>query len=123
MSSGPIATIHTPGLYQQAIQEATERNVMSTFFITKVHLERAPGASHDHIARVMLLNQSRDYARSEIIYAITQGDVFYTYANPPAKVYVHSCRTASQATTSRHIPTTPQRTTCSTCRSTRRRPR
>jgi Protein of unknown function (DUF3892) len=64
---------------------------MGTFFITAVHLERAPGATHDHIARVMVLNQSRDYARSEIIYAIRHGDVFYTHAKPPAKVYVHSC--------------------------------
>ena len=64
---------------------------MGTFFITAVHLERAPGATHDHIARVRLLNQQRDYSRAEIIYAIRAGDVFYTHATPPARVYVHSC--------------------------------
>ncbi len=53
---------------------------MGTFSITAVHLERAPGATHDHIARVMLLNQVRDYSRAEIIYAIRAGDQFYTYA-------------------------------------------
>ncbi len=64
---------------------------MGTFFITAVHLEKAPGATHDHIARVRLATQSRDYARSAIIYAITRGDVFFTNAVPPAKVYVHAC--------------------------------
>jgi Protein of unknown function (DUF3892) len=65
---------------------------MGTFSITEVHLERAPGATHDHIARVRLLNHpERDYSRAEIIYAIRAGDVFYTYAIPPALVYVHPC--------------------------------
>lgn len=64
---------------------------MGTFSITEVHLERAPSATHDHIARVKLLNATRDYARSEIITAIRAGDVFYTYAVPAALVYVHRC--------------------------------
>jgi hypothetical protein len=64
---------------------------VATFSITAVHLERAPGAMHDHIARVQLLNQARDYSRAEIIYAIRAGDVFYTHAIPPALVYVHAC--------------------------------
>lgn len=64
---------------------------MATQYITAVHLEKAPGATHDHIARVKLLNQTRDYARAEIIAAIAAGDVFYTHANPPARVYVHKC--------------------------------
>jgi len=64
---------------------------MATFSITEVHVERAPGASHDHIARVRLLGHTRDYSRAEIINAIVAGDVFYTYATPPALVYVHAC--------------------------------
>jgi hypothetical protein len=65
---------------------------LSTFSITEVHLERAPGATHEHIARVRLLNDHhRDYARAEIIAAIRAGHVFYTYAVRPAKVYVHRC--------------------------------
>jgi len=64
---------------------------MATYSITAVHLERAPGSTHDHIARVKLLNQQGDYARSQIITWIRAGHWFYTYANPPARVYVHSC--------------------------------
>jgi Protein of unknown function (DUF3892) len=64
---------------------------VATYSITAVHLERAYGSSHDHIARVKLLNQQGDYARSQIIAWIRAGHVFYTYANPPALVYVHSC--------------------------------
>jgi hypothetical protein len=64
---------------------------VNTFFITEVHLERAPGATHDHIARVRIANQTRDYARSEIIYAIRAGDRFLTNAQSPAQVYVHPC--------------------------------
>ena len=64
---------------------------MGTFIISAVHLERAPGAAHDHIARVKLTGQTRDYARSEIIYAIKAGDRFITNAQPPANVYVHAC--------------------------------
>jgi hypothetical protein len=64
---------------------------MVTYSITEVHLERAAGASHDHIARVKLLSQAGDYSRAEIINAILHGDVFYTYAKPPARVYVHPC--------------------------------
>jgi hypothetical protein len=64
---------------------------MATYSITAVHLERAPGATHDHIARVKLLNQPGDYARAQIITAIWRGDIFFTYANPPARVYVHRC--------------------------------
>ena len=81
---------------------------MGTFSITAVHLERAPGATHDHIARVMLLNQVRDYSRAEIIYAIRAGDQFYTYANPPALVYVHSC---PQCYADDYITTHPDNTT------------
>lgn len=64
---------------------------MSTYSITHVHLVKAPGATHDHIARVKLLNQPGDHARSQIIGWIRQGHRFFTYANPPALVYVHSC--------------------------------
>jgi hypothetical protein len=64
---------------------------VATFSIAAVHLERAPGATHDHIASVKLLRHQQDYRRSAIIDAIRAGDVFYTYANPPALVYVHSC--------------------------------
>jgi hypothetical protein len=64
---------------------------VATYSITAVHLERAPGASHDHIARVKLLNHAQDFARSAIIKSIRDGNQFYTYANPPACVYVHSC--------------------------------
>lgn len=64
---------------------------MSTFSITAVHLERAPGAAHDHIASVKLLHDGQSYARATIIKSIRDGNVFYTYASPPAIVYVHSC--------------------------------
>jgi Protein of unknown function (DUF3892) len=64
---------------------------VATYSITAVHVERAPGASHDHIARVKLLNNTVDYPRAQIINWIRAGNVFYTYANPPALVYVHSC--------------------------------
>lgn len=64
---------------------------MATYSITAVHLERAAGSTHDHIARVRLLGQEGDYSRAQIINWIYQGHVFYTYATPPARVYVHSC--------------------------------
>jgi hypothetical protein len=64
---------------------------MSTFSITAVHLERAPGATHDHIARVRLLRHGQDYSRAQIIKGILAGDRYFTYANPPALVYVHAC--------------------------------
>lgn len=64
---------------------------MATYSITAVHLERSPGSNHDHIARVKLLGHTQDYPRSAIITAIRNGDEFYTYANPPARVYVHRC--------------------------------
>jgi Protein of unknown function (DUF3892) len=64
---------------------------VATYSITHVHLEKSPGATHDHIARVRLLSHQRDYSRAEIIGAIRSGDVFYTYANPPARVFVHPC--------------------------------
>jgi Protein of unknown function (DUF3892) len=64
---------------------------VATFSITEVHLERAPDGTHDHIARVKLLNHSGDYSRAQIITAIWRGDTFLTYANPPARVYVHRC--------------------------------
>jgi hypothetical protein len=64
---------------------------MATYSITAVHLERAYGASHDHIARVQLLNQPGDFSRAEVIASIYRGDRFFTYANPPAQVYVHAC--------------------------------
>ena len=64
---------------------------MATYSITAVHLERATGAAHDHIARAKLLNHTRDYARAEIITMIRTGDVFYTHAVPQALVYVHPC--------------------------------
>lgn len=64
---------------------------MGTFSITAVHLERAPGATHDHIARVKLRGHVRDYSRAEIIYAIRAGDLFFTDAIPPAAVHIHPC--------------------------------
>lgn len=80
---------------------------MGTFFITAVHLEQAPGATHPHIARVRISGQARDYARSEIIYAIRAGDRFYTNAQPPAQVYVHPCPFCGA---SDYITTHPDRT-------------
>jgi Protein of unknown function (DUF3892) len=74
----------------------------------QVHLERAPGAAHDHIARVKLLSHNNDYPRAAIIAAIRAGDVFYTYANPPARVYVHPCPYCSA---SDYITTHPDNTT------------
>jgi hypothetical protein len=59
--------------------------------ITQIHTEYASGASHEHIARVKLLGQPGDYARSQIINAIYAGDQFYTYATPPARVHVTRC--------------------------------
>ena len=64
---------------------------MATFYISAVHLERALGVTHDHIARVKLVGRTQDYARSAIITAIRNGDVFYTNATPPGQVYVHRC--------------------------------
>lgn len=64
---------------------------MATHTITAIHTERAPGAEHEHIARVRLSGHVSDYPRSRIIGAIRSGDVFYTNANPPARVYVHGC--------------------------------
>jgi hypothetical protein len=76
--------------------------------ITAIRTERAPGAEHEHIARVKLLGHSQDYARSSVIQAIRNGDVFYTYANPPARVYVHSC---PYCAASDYITTHPDSTT------------
>jgi len=95
---------------------------MGTFYISAVHLERAPNATHNHIARVRLLNQQRDYSRREIIYAIKAGDRFYTNATPPALVYVHPCpHCYANDYITTHPDNTP-RTTCWTSRSTRRLP-
>ena len=80
---------------------------MATYSITAVHLERAPGSAHDHIARVTLLNQQGDYARAQIIAWIRAGHVFYTYAIPPARVYVHSC---PYCNASDYITTHPDKT-------------
>jgi hypothetical protein len=44
-----------------------------SYSITAVHLERAPGASHDHIARVKLLGQPEDFSRAQIIGWIPAG--------------------------------------------------
>jgi hypothetical protein len=60
-------------------------------FITEVHMERAPGASHEHIGRVKLQGYTHDLPRSEIISRIFKGEVFYTYANSPTLVYVARC--------------------------------
>jgi hypothetical protein len=81
---------------------------MATYSITAVHLEKAPGATHDHIARVKLLHQHGDYARSQIIGWIRAGHLFYTYANPPARVYVHAC---PYCRASDYITTHPDSTT------------
>jgi hypothetical protein len=64
---------------------------MATYSITQIHVEPGRGSTHDHIARVKLLGQEGDYARSQIIAWIRAGHVFYTYASPPALVYVHPC--------------------------------
>jgi hypothetical protein len=64
---------------------------VAMYSITAIHTEQAAGAMHEHIARVRLLGQTSDFARSAIIAAIRGGEVFYTYANPPARVYVHRC--------------------------------
>jgi hypothetical protein len=81
---------------------------VATYSITEVHLEKAPGATHDHIARVKLLNHTQDYARSAIIKSIYEGNEFYTYANPPARVYVHRC---PHCRASDYITTHPDDTT------------
>lgn len=64
---------------------------MATYSITQVHVEYAPGATHEHIARVKLLGQAGDYSRAQIIKWIYGGDEFYTYATPPARVHVARC--------------------------------
>jgi hypothetical protein len=81
---------------------------MATYSISEVHLERAPESTHDHIARVKLLNQRDDYTRAQIIGWIRAGHVFYTYANPPALVYVRSC---PHCAASDYITTSPDGTT------------
>ena len=48
---------------------------MAQFSITAVRTERAAGATHEHIARVKLLGHATDYARSQIIAGIKQGDM------------------------------------------------
>jgi Protein of unknown function (DUF3892) len=66
--------------------------IVATYSITQVHLERSPGASHDHIGRVKLLGQPGDFTREQIVRAIRDGgDEFYTYATPPARVHVSRC--------------------------------
>ena len=67
-----------------------EPNV-AAYSITQIHVEQAPGATHEHIARVRLLNQPGDYTRAQIIKAIYAGDQFFTYATPPARVHVARC--------------------------------
>jgi Protein of unknown function (DUF3892) len=66
---------------------------MATYSITEVHVEYAPGASHEHIARVKLLGMPGDFSRKQIIDSILgpSRDQFYTYANPPARVHVARC--------------------------------
>lgn len=64
---------------------------MATHSITAIRTERAPGAQHEHIARVKLAGHVQDYPRSSVIVSIRQGEVFYTNARPPARVYVHGC--------------------------------
>lgn len=68
-----------------------KESIVATHSITAVRMEEAPGASHEHIARVKLLGHTQDYARAEIIAAIRRGQIFYTHAVPPARVYVHGC--------------------------------
>jgi hypothetical protein len=80
---------------------------VATYSITGVHLEKSPGATHDHIARVKLLNQPGDYSRADIIKWIKEGHAFYTYATSPALVYVHSCPWCSA---SDYITTHPDNT-------------
>jgi Protein of unknown function (DUF3892) len=64
----------------------------ATYYIRAVHLERAPGATHDHIAAVKVVGSERSIPRSDVEYAIRYGgDVFYTNATPPARVIVRNC--------------------------------
>lgn len=63
---------------------------MATYSIKAVRLERAPGASHDHIAYVKLTTDEV-LARSTVISRIKAGNRFITNATPAANVYVHSC--------------------------------
>jgi Protein of unknown function (DUF3892) len=64
---------------------------VATYSIAAVHLEIAPGATHYHIARVKLLGVKGDFPRSQIIAWIGEGHEFWTYATPPARVYVRGC--------------------------------
>jgi hypothetical protein len=82
----------------------------NTFLIRAVHLERAPGATHDHIARVRLVGfpDSQDYSRAKIIAAINLGDIFFTNESPPARVIVHPCPVCSSYD---YITTEPDYTT------------
>jgi hypothetical protein len=81
---------------------------VATYSITQVHMEYAVGGGHEHIGRVRLLDQQGDFTRAQIINAIRNGDVFYTYANPPALVYVHAC---PYCAASDYITTHPDATT------------
>jgi hypothetical protein len=63
----------------------------ATYYISAIHLERAPDATHYHIGRVKLLDCEGDYSRAQIIVWIYEGNLFYTNADPPALVYIHPC--------------------------------
>lgn len=64
---------------------------MATYSIARVHLVSGPGAySHPHIGSV-LLTTGIVMTRAEVIASIRSGNVFYTNASPPAKVWVHPC--------------------------------
>ena len=64
---------------------------MATHSISAVHLVPGTGPrAHDHIGSVALTT-GQVVSRSTVIAGIRAGDRYYTYANPPALVYVHSC--------------------------------
>lgn len=64
---------------------------MATYYISHVRLEPGPGLfAHEHIEQVKLTD-GQVVTRAVVIQAIYAGNQFYTYANPPAAVYVHPC--------------------------------
>jgi hypothetical protein len=64
---------------------------VATYAIRAVKLERAYGATHDHIAAVKLVGDETSYPRAQIISWIYAGHVFFTNAVPAARVIVRNC--------------------------------
>jgi hypothetical protein len=87
-----IRNVHVPAVTGRVGGNGMKKGrPLATHSITQVHVERSYGSTHDHIARLKVLNQTGDYGRDQIIRAIRGGDVFYTHATPPAKVHVSRC--------------------------------